>query len=161
MISNTLFNHNPQQNKSSDIYPTKSSDQLNHDSSDKKLETSDMCFNSSCGEINQLMKSNTSLNHNLQQSKSSAAIQDYKTNTFKNSTTSPNITNLLIPNREASTQQHILQPMLEQTKGISRSYHNTTLDTKHEPKSEYVPSIDPEPPAASVLAAVSTCSDKT
>ena len=101
---------------------------------------------SPCGELNQLMKSRTTLNHNLQQSKPSATIQDYKVNIFDNPTTSPNTNALLMLNRKVTTQLHMFQSTLELQEDTTRPYNNINSRPEYPPNSEYVPLIDPEPP---------------
>ena len=139
-------NLNCGKSKERDICLPKSSSQLLHHQLGQNLATTNMCFNSPCGEMNQLIKSSTTLNHNLQQSKSSATIQDYKPNIFENSTTSPNTNTLLMLNREDTTQLHMFQATLELQANTTRSYNNINIRPEYPPNSEYVPLIDPEPP---------------
>ena len=132
--------------KERDLCLPKSSSQLQSHQLKQNLATTNMCFNSPCGEMNQLMTSSTTLIHNLQQSKSSATIQVYKPNVFENSTTSPDTNKLLMLNREVTTQLYMFQSTLELHEDTIKPYNNINSRPEYPPNSKYVPLIDPKPP---------------
>ena len=105
-----------------------------------------MCLSSPCGEGNQLVKSNTTMNHNLQQCKTYATISSSNLKLSENIKPSPNKDLISIEHNQTTLQPYILKPTSELPKETPLSYNKTYFEPEYKTKSEYLQQIDPEPP---------------
>ena len=112
---------------------------------DKERRTTIMNFDPLYGEFNQLVRSSTTLNHNLCKSKSSATIFGYEHNAVRIATP-PSTTNKL-----QSSSKDIVPVSMDTLeayflKGTLPLYESIPIGIEHQTKSEYLASIEPEPP---------------
>ena len=135
--------------KETNICIQKSDSQLSPSHSFNELAMTDVATNSLCGELCQLVRSSTILNRNLEQSKSVSTISGCKYNADSNVVHSLNTVDFQSvprPFRLANIQTNMNPMEAYCLNGILQPRDNTPHDHEHQIKSEYFPSIEPEPP---------------
>ena len=120
--------------------------QLLSDLSISEFVTTNMCLSSPCGEGNQLVKSNTTMNHNLQQCKTYATISSSNLKLSEDLKPSPNKDLISIEHNQTTLQPYILKPASDLFKETLLFYNNISFEPEYKTKSEYLQQIDPEPP---------------